>query len=561
MPPFSLLWPPDTSATTAAVMPLEPQSARDLGLESCVRALSNERMEQDKIRQILLNLCPDTAVIRYRQDILADLLHQPELVNVLTQLAPIISALSAYRSAVDRPRTTLEEVTWRLGELEQFVGCVDTLHQMFGKVGEQLQAAGWQTLRQLVAQTAEEPTFQHLHQALPAMLSQIRVKASVTIGVNLDAKLRPEAATLLSVNEQKFTSATFLDKLMGKEATRALGPLHTVPQIDAGRDAREWDGREVNPLMVPLFKDLAKVLENISKPLAKALSQYVGIQSGYLAAVSGEIAFYLAAVRLVKRLSGRGLPICRPHIAPAEARLCHLKEGYNLNLALNWLSEADIGSTAPHTIIPNETAMDDDGRIFILTGPNQGGKTTYTQMIGLCQLLAQAGLWVPAAEATISPVDNIYTHYPVEEKLEQATGRFGDEAQRLSEIFAKATRHSLLLLNESLASTSPGEALYVAQDIVRILRRMGVRAIFGTHLHELAASVAELNASTQGDSLVVSMVASRIETGGDGHGRSYRVERGQPLGRSYAREIAQRYGISYEQLAAQLQSRGVIQDP
>src|SRR5207245_6024972 len=87
----------------------------------------------------------------------------------------------------------------------------------------------------------------------------------------------------------------------------------------------------------------------------------------------------------------------------------------------------------------------------------KAGKTTYTQMVGLCQILAQTGVWVPAASARLSPVDNIYTHYPVEEQLTKGTGRFGDEAQRLYQIFARGTRHSLILLNESLASTNPGE--------------------------------------------------------------------------------------------------------
>jgi DNA mismatch repair protein MutS len=185
-------------------------------------------------------------------------------------------------------------------------------------------------------------------------------------------------------------------------------------------------------------------------------------------------------------------------------------------------------------------------------------------MVGLCQVLAQAGVWVPAVQARLSPVDNIYTHYPVEEALEKATGRFGDEAQRLSHIFARASRHSLILFNESLISTSPGESLYIAQDIVRILRRMGVRAMFATHLHELAAGVAELNANTTGDSRIVSLVASRMEEGEEGEEgtrRSYKIVPGRPMGRSYAREIAAKYGISYDQLTALLQRRGVLQEP
>ena len=94
---------------------------------------------------------------------------------------------------------------------------------------------------------------------------------------------------------------------------------------------------------------------------------------------------------------------------------------------------------------------------------------------------------------------------------------------------------------------------------MRVLRRLGARAIYATHLHELAADVSALNASTAGDSLVVSLVASRRETADDGPRPSYKIVPGPPLGRSYAREIAAQYGISYDQLTALLQQRGVLE--
>jgi hypothetical protein len=105
-----------------------------------------------------------------------------------------------------------------------------------------------------------------------------------------------------------------------------------------------------------------------------------------------------------------------------------------------------------------------------------------------------------------------------------------------------------ILLNESLASTNPAESLYMAQDIVRLLRRLGVRAMFATHLHELAADVAALHVSTAGESLIVSLVASRMGAGEDGLRRSYKIAPGPPLGRSYARALAAQYG-QYQRLA------------
>jgi len=122
-----------------------------------------------------------------------------------------------------------------------------------------------------------------------------------------------------------------------------------------------------------------------------------------------------------------------------------------------------------------------------------------------------------------------------------------------------------VLLNESLSNTAPGERLYLARDVVRILCLLGARAIFVTHLHQLATDAESLNAETPGDNRIVSMVATLIEedegsNGGDSADirRTYKVVPNPPMGRSYAMEIAKRYGISYEQLKETLTERGVL---
>jgi len=132
----------------------------------------------------------------------------------------------------------------------------------------------------------------------------------------------------------------------------------------------------------------------------------------------------------------------------------------------------------------------------------------------------------------------------------------------LGKIFEQVTRYSLVLLNESLSSTSFSESLYLAQDIVRILRRIGARAVYSTHLLELANRVDELNDSVPGDSRIVSVVSSPIDADGQASGadgiQRYKLEMRPPLGQSYAREIAARYGISYQQLEDILSKRGVL---
>ncbi len=556
---LSLLWP-DADQRPKTGWKLQAQCVRDLEFERILSALiQHETSSRTAILAVADQLCTDPDVIRYRQDVIEDLWHHPALVDRLETLLPDISALDAYRSSVDRQRSTLQDVTWRLGELEQLVTCVSGLSEVFHQTDEPLQSQGWLRLRDRVTQMSHDDVYLNLTQELPTMLQTIRAKASVTIGINLDNRLRPVAATLISVNEQPFTASSFIDRLMGKsgEAFKGLGPLHMVPALESVHSpfGLEPKGHETNPMLIPLFRDLAKVLETVCQPIAKSLRQYVTLQSRFLAGLSGEIAFYLAAVRLMQRLRQQGLPLCRPDILPMHERICELREAYNLNLALQRIDEANVKGM----VVTNDVQMDANGRIAILTGPNQGGKTTYVQMVGLCHILAQLGLWLPAKKARLSPVDGIYTHYPVEENSAKSTGRFGDEAQRLSDIFTDVTRHSLMLLNESLASTNSGESLYIAQDLVRILRQMGTRAIFATHLHELAADVDTLNDQMPGDSLVVSLVASRIENSADGAQRSYKIGPGQPMGRSYAREIASKYGIGYEQLMSRLKQRGVLE--
>ena len=566
MPPadISLLWPPGATAPPPETW-LDENSARDLGLEETISGIvlrSSGREGRQAVKEILLQLCPDPDVLRYRQDVVEDLLRYPELAAGFEKLLPRLAELERYGQA-DQQEINLYRVTWWLGELELYLECVRLLGQIFKDVNEELSSEGLRRLRDTIAAIERDPTFNNLERELPGLLARMRGVASITIGVNLDDKLQPVAATLISVNEENFSEAPLLKMLLGRVSSQeGVMPLHSVPSV-VTESAVPFSPTSIktNPLMVPLFRDLSQVLERVSEPVIHALRKYIQLNRYFLSALGAELAFYLGAARLLADLASCGLPVCRPELAPVEERVCQVEKNYNLNLALQLLDREgrrDLGQR----IVQNDVALDQAGRIIILTGPNRGGKTTYTQAIGLTQVLAQAGLHVPGARARISPADGVYTHYPVEEKLDKGTGRFGDEAKRLHQVFTRATRHSLILLNESLSGTAAGESLYLARDIVRIIRLMGARAVFATHLHELAASIDRLNADTAGDSQIISMVASLVsEPAGGGPEadvkRSYQVILSPPMGRSYAREIAVRYGISFEQLRDLLEQRGI----
>jgi DNA mismatch repair protein MutS len=282
------------------------------------------------------------------------------------------------------------------------------------------------------------------------------------------------------------------------------------------------------------------ILETV-QPVARALTRYVGVSSSPLSGLERELAFYVAAVRTVKRLEASGITFCQPEIAPPAERFSRIDGLINLNLALRDPSRK---------LVSSDVTLDDDGRIATLTGPNSGGKTTYLQAVGMAHVMFQAGLVIPAHHARISPLDAIYTHFPALETQQQ--GRLAEEAARLRTVCLNATPQSLVLLNESFSSTTASEAVFLAQDLLCGLRFIGVRAVYATHLVELVDKLPTMESTVEGASRLYSLVAN-VEVSEDDNGEihatpTFQIKRGTPQGRSYAQEIARRYGISLDQI-------------
>ena len=200
-------------------------------------------------------------------------------------------------------------------------------------------------------------------------------------------------------------------------------------------------------------------------------------------------------------------------------------------------------------MVPNDVAMDttpENALIYVLTGPNRGGKSVITCAIGLCQVMLQLGMYLPAKSCIISPADGIYTHFPTGADDTIDKGRLGEECARLGEIFDAVSPQSLVLLDESLSSTGSYEAAYIAAEVLAGLSRVGCRCLFSTHLHELAAELDRINTQSlaEGGVRIDTLVAGIM---GEGK-RSFKIVRAKPDGKSYARDIAERYGLTYENI-------------
>ncbi len=526
-PVVSLMQPVGSPSASATAVTW----AQDLGLDDLIRAFNVSARHAPFIRQTLTALISDPVVIGWRQDVLNDFLHNPSLVERVNELLPRLTDLRMGHALLGkRQRSVLLETADRLAELDLFLGVVQDLCDALNDAD--LHAEALRTLRQNLLAISRNENFQNLRAQLPELQRPLQAIRSLTIGINLNAQLQPAAAMLLSINERPFVEGrSLLSRLFGdgknEGEASGLAPLHYTPS--------DPDQRPLSQL----FQDLERLITQSAQPVAHALARYVSISSRPLSGLENELVFYTAAVGLIRRLEARGIVFCQAVFAPTDERVSQIDGLVNLNLALRDATQLPVG---------NGVTFDDQGRIAILTGPNSGGKTTYVQAVGLAHVLFQAGLLIPARSARISPIDAIFTHYPA---LESQQGRLAEEAIRLRQICLNATRHSLVLLNESLASTTAGEALYLAQDLLIGLRTIGVRAVYATHLVELAEHLEEL-AAVEGESVVYSLVAGvRFEDEANAELRAiptFQIARGMPQGRGYAREIARRYGISLEQI-------------
>lgn len=512
------------------------------------------------VRGVLAALCSDPETIHFRHGVLGDLLALPALAEQLEQALPSVTAAAGAGAQRWAGESGVFQIAGRLSDLEAYVAAVRALLAPLDAFRGELRAQGWLALRDHLASLAAADEFKALEAELPALRAQLEQARSVTLGINLDAQLRPASATLLGVSAERFGAPrSLLGRLFGgeREAQHGQTPLRQADERQAFGPDRQ------------LFLDLSQLLQEVVAPVEAAMARFARVQASLMSALEGELAFFLGAARLVRQLRAEGYALNFPAIAPPEERVFRARALYNLELALRLRAEAARGRRsgdaqgAPETPVPADAAFDEAGRIFVLTGPNRGGKTTFIRAVGLAQVLAQAGLPVPAAEATVSPADQIFTLFPTAEATRTGMGRLDQEAAQLAGLFRVATARSLVLLNEPFGSTSPREAIGIARDLLAGLRLLGARAILVTHLHDLARDAESINAAVSGASVVATLIAEVAPPAAgeqDSAVRTYRIIRGLPEASSHAADIALAHGLQLDQIARTLRERGVLSE-
>lgn len=482
----------------------------------------------------------DEEVIAYRQETILDMLNIPELKKTLSEVQPILDDILELRRLDSDRSDAGDSYLYSITEIELYVSCIDALAQGFRDIKGKLRSRAFVQLSDFVLELWGSEYYHELIEKLEKLSSRVREVRSITVGVNLDRELRPESAGILSINAEQFKSGKVLDKILRlsfkNDAFTTIAPLSPFGKGQSENRQEALVGA-FNSAIEDVFRASVKGWRAI-------VGEYVIDNTDFLLRLAPEIEFVSRATDLFKNLNeSRGLNTVIPKIAKKEDKVFTATGLYNPRVALAISDE----------MVLNDFVFDDDARIYVITGPNRGGKSVITVAVGAIQSLFQLGLPVTADEAELSVVDGIFTHFPEGADDTIDKGRLGEECARLREIFDGVTEDSMVLLDESLSSTGAYEASYIASEILSGFAVLRVRGVFSTHLHELAAGVPEINEKSRehGGVMIDTLVA-----GMDEGSRSFKIYRAKPDGKSYARDIADKYGLSFENLIKEAKEGG-----
>ncbi len=244
-----------------------------------------------------------------------------------------------------------------------------------------------------------------------------------------------------------------------------------------------------------------------------------------------EVRFYFCWLDMLAPLKAAGLPFCYPEVH-THGPACRLEEGFDLALALR----------KPEGIVTNGFSLTPPEQVLVVTGPNQGGKSTFARAFGQAHYLASLGLPVPGRRASLPLCDMVYAHFEREEGPGDLDGRLRDDLRRLKTLLDAATPRSVLVINEIFSSTTAWDALVLSRKMLDRVTDLGSPCAVVTFLDELA----DYGPQT------VSMAAEVSED--EGHARSFRILRRKPGGRSYAEVLAQRHGLGYEEIRRRVEA-------
>ena len=311
--------------------------------------------------------------------------------------------------------------------------------------------------------------------------------------------------------------------------TEILEVFDRFRQADVGRHAFECrDDLEMNSVEAQVLEGVAQ----LNAALFSQIRQFFGEHQSFVDVTvergDRELQFYVAYLDYLMPLRALGLTLTHPSLLTARTTT-KISRGFDIALAQKLQSSGGLP-------VLNDVEFTASERIIVVSGPNQGGKTTFTRMVGQIHYLAALGLLVPAAAVELEVCDEIFTHFEREEKIQNRRGKLEDDVLRIHEILEVASEKSLVLINEMFTSTALRDAVFLSRNVARLLLERHSRCVWVTFLDEISRLSPETVSMT-------SMVKSENTAE-----RTFEVVRRPADGHAFAMSIAQKHGLTFDNI-------------
>ena len=371
---ISLLYPSEESLTYHSDRANLPNISDDVCYE-----LGLEELFDLKNGVVSEFFTKDPAVIEYRQQTFVDIVAIPEIAETLARIHPILDDINQLRRLDIERNSSGDSYLYSITEVELYVSCIDTLKNGLAAAREKMQSPAFRALADFAIELVESDYYKDLNQKLEALASRVREVKSITVGVNLDRELRPISAGVISINSEQFKSGKILDKILRLSFKNdAFTCIAELSPFDKGQSENRQEALigAFNSAIEEVFRSSVRGWRNI-------VGEYVIDNTDFLLKLLPEIEFVTKSAELIKKLSEHpGCKICYPESRPMEEKSFNAKELYNPRVALAIDGE----------IITNDFEFDNNAGIYVLTGPNRGGKSVITVAVGAAQALYQLGL-------------------------------------------------------------------------------------------------------------------------------------------------------------------------
>ena len=432
------------------ILPWNEEALRqDLGLDVVFEAMSHgDKFLFEAAKVALLSSLTDLETILYRQAVLSDSMKNEQIVRDIYRIAveAIEGERKNYWSSFGRyPSSTLHR---GVEVLQLFFGILKRLRNMADQHAEKFVSDGFSRLFTMLKAELSNEYFSEIE----AHLNRLKFRRGVLISAELGKGNKGTNYVLRKPNDE---TRRWITRLFAGRPASYTYQLH--PRDEAGaRALSELNDRGVNLVANALARSTDHILS-------------------FFQMLRTELAFYVGCLNLQARLREMGEPTCFPIPRPIGERRLKFSGLYDVALALS----------KGRKVVGNDVNADHKS-LVIITGANTGGKSTFLRSVGLAQLMMQAGMYVGAESFSSEVCDGIFTHYRREEDSAMESGKWDEELGRMSDIVDRLRKNTMVLFNESFASTNEREGSEIAKQITRALLEKGVKVFFVTHLYHFA---------------------------------------------------------------------------